>query len=493
MPRSYWLILLLLGVSLGFAAGPAVGESTPPKLLREFRGAWIATVGNIDWPSKPGLSVAEQKAELRNLMDHAARLHLNALILQVRPGCDAFYKSSLDPWSEYLTGKMGDAPEPFYDPLQFAVEEAHARALELHAWFNPYRAGFLTRKYTSPKHISKTHPKWVHHYGSVVWLDPSEPGVQDYVSRVILDVVRRYDIDGVHLDDYFYPYPETNRAGVFLEFPDDANWKKYQASGGRQSRAGWRRQNVNRLVQRLQREIHQEKSWVTFGISPFGIWRPGFPQQVKGFDPYERLYADSRSWLANGWVDYLAPQLYWRIDSREQSFSALLDWWENQSTRQKPVWPGGADTRVGKAWPPEEIVRQIQLTRETSRPGYIHWNISSLVANPGNLDRMLLDKVYSAPALVPSNVETAATSQKPILTAEPKKDWRVVRWSLAAGQKVNTWVVQAKFGNEWISEVLPARLTAKEFPGNRMPTVVAVSALDRNRQLGPPSLLAIKP
>jgi uncharacterized lipoprotein YddW (UPF0748 family) len=267
--------------------------------------------------------------------------------------------------------------------------------LELHTWFNPYRAGFLTRKYTSPKHISKTHPKWVHHYGSVLWLDPSEPGVQDYVSRVILDVVHRYDIDGVHLDDYFYPYPETNKAGVFLEFPDEANWKKYQASGGRLSRGDWRRLNVNRLVQRLQREIHKEKSWVTFGVSPFGIWRPGSPPHVKGFDAYDKLYADSRQWLVNGWVDYLAPQLYWRIESPEQSFSALFDWWRRQSVRQTPIWPGGAITRVGKGWGPEEIVRQIlkpaplddrYFAAEAAAIEYIKTHDSTLILEPSKDD-----------------------------------------------------------------------------------------------------------
>ena len=243
----------------------------PPQPAREFRGAWLVTVANKDWPSKPGLPVAEQKAELTGLLDRAVQLKLNAIIFQVRPSCDAMYASAIEPWSEYLTGTMGEAPQPFYDPLAFAIEEAHKRGLELHAWFNPFRALHPQGKSpVAPNHISRTHPEFVCQYGSQLWLDPGEPSVRAYVLRVILDVVRRYDVDGVQLDDYFYPYPEKDTSGRELAFPDEASWGKYGLSS-RLSRDDWRRANINWFVQGVYQNIKAAKPWVKFGISPFGI------------------------------------------------------------------------------------------------------------------------------------------------------------------------------------------------------------------------------
>src|SRR5205807_10205694 len=231
----------------------------PPKPLREFRGAWVASVANIDWPSRKDLSTAEQKTELLAILDRAQRLKLNTIILQVRPACDALYSSQIEPWSEYLTGTMGKPPEPFYDPLAFAIEEAHKRGLELHAWFNPYRARLLAAKSpVSATHISKTHPQLVRHYGKLLWLDPGEKDVQDYSLNVVMDVVNRYDIDGVHFDDYFYPYKEADASGNDLDFPDDASWQRFGA-GGKLSRDDWRRENVNTFIQRVYRSIKTAK------------------------------------------------------------------------------------------------------------------------------------------------------------------------------------------------------------------------------------------
>lgn len=260
------------------AASFVPSHATPPPPAREFRGAWVATVKNIDWPSKPGLSTAQQKAELLIILDRAAQLKLNAVLLQVRPACDALYASKLEPWSEYLTGKMGRAPSPFYDPLEFAVTEAHRRGLELHAWFNPFRArhntGFST---LSKNHISRTHPEFVRTYGQQLWLDPGDKAARDYSQAVILDIVKRYDIDGAHMDDYFYPYAEKDKAGAVIDFPDWPSWNRYLAGGGKLSRGDWRRENVNGFVHRLHDEIKARKPWVKFGISPFGIWRPDQP------------------------------------------------------------------------------------------------------------------------------------------------------------------------------------------------------------------------
>jgi uncharacterized lipoprotein YddW (UPF0748 family) len=324
---------VLLAAPLAFGALPAcaagvnytVSREQPPALPREFRGAWVASVGNIDWPSKAGLTTQQQQAELLALLDKAVALRLNAIVLQVRPGCDALYASKLEPWSEYLTGTMGRAPEPSYDPLAFAVTEAHRRGLELHAWFNPFRARHAAAKSpAASNHISKTRPELVRKYGALLWLDPGEAAVHEHSLRVILDVTRRYDVDGVHLDDYFYPYPEKTAAKQVVPFPDDASWRKYQKSGGKLARDDWRRDNVNRFVQRLYASVKAEKPWVKVGISPFGIWKPGNPPGVRGMDATQEIFADALKWFHAGWVDYFAPQLYWSIDAPEQSFPALL-------------------------------------------------------------------------------------------------------------------------------------------------------------------------
>ena len=474
----------LLFVCLFFLR-PAHGGKTnstspapPPKLEREFRGAWIAVVSNIDWPSKPGLPVEQQKAELRTLIEKAADLRLNALFFQVRPACDAVYRSMVEPWSEFLTGEMGKAPDPAWDPLDFAIREAHARGIELHAWFNPYRAGFIGTKNVSPKHVRKTHPRLVRHYGKYFWLDPGETAVQNHTTRVIMDVVRRYDIDGVHLDDYFYPYPDHG------DFPDQVSWNRYTSSGGKLERASWRRENVNKLVRRLQAEIAKEKAWVTFGISPFGIWRPKYPPQIRGFDAYQGLYADARLWLAKGWVDYLSPQLYWPIHAPEQSYPVLLNWWQEQSSMKRPVWPGGAVTHAQK-WGAGEIVKQIELTRDSEQPpGYVHWNLSSLIKNK-TLQQRLQDDVYREAALVPVNPGDAGPVSKPTLTGENKTgDRHLLRWNVPAGQMVFSWVLQIKRGDKWETRILAAS-TRAELINTKNVSAITVTAVSRFRNSSP--------
>src|SRR6185436_17717396 len=273
--RAEFLVLSIVSFSASwnFELGAASSQpyvpskQAPPAVPREFRGAWVATVGNIDWPSKPGLTTDQQKSELLAILNRAAELRLNAIILQVRPGCDALYASSFEPWSEYLTGTMGQPPKPYYDPLAFAVEEAHKRGLELHAWFNPFRARHLSaRSPIAANHISKTRPDLVRQYGKLLWLDPGEPAVQDHSIKVITDVLRRYDVDGVHLDDYFYPYRIRDGEGEHLPFNDAVSWKRYQASGGKLEREDWRRQNIDRFVERLYAAVKTEKPFVKFGI-----------------------------------------------------------------------------------------------------------------------------------------------------------------------------------------------------------------------------------
>jgi len=357
----------------------------------EFRGAWVASVHNIDWPSSPGLPAATQKAQLRAILDRAAELKLNAILLQVRPASDALYASSREPWSQFLTGKQGSSPG--YDPLEFAIAEAHARGIELHAWINPFRAASNAKADLASNHIAKQHPEWVRRFGSQLWIDPGEPEARDYVLGVITDIVRRYEIDGVHIDDYFYPYPVKGAA-----FPDDATWERYGTNSGL-SRSDWRRENINIFVRSMYRAVKATKPAVRVGISPFGIWRPGVPATIEAqLDAYGQLFADSRKWLAEGWCDYLAPQLYWGIQPAKQSFPVLLDWWRAQS-RGTPIWPGIATDRVGAKRPAGEIVEQIALTRRgTNAPGHIHWSMKSLMQDRGGVAELLRGGAYAEKA-----------------------------------------------------------------------------------------------
>jgi uncharacterized lipoprotein YddW (UPF0748 family) len=462
---------------------PAV-INPPPLPAREFRAAWVATVANIDWPSKPGLPVEQQKAELIAILDHAAKLHLNAVILQVRPACDAIYASQIEPWSSYLTGSMGKAPEPFYDPLAFAVGQAHKRNLELHAWFNPYRAGILASKSVpSANHISKTHPNLVRKYGGYLWLDPGEKEVQDYSLSVVMDVVKRYDIDGVHFDDYFYPYKELDGQKQEMDFPDEASWKRYGAKG-KESRDDWRRENIDAFVHRVYDSIKAEKPWVKFGISPFGIWQPGYPQQIKGFNSYAKLYCDSRMWLANGWVDYCSPQLYWSIEIPATSFPALLKWWSNENLKHRNIWPGLNSDKVGRkpkseerTWTADEIVNQIRIARHenSGSAGVIQWSMKALMQDRGGLATKLENGIYAEPALVPASAWLE--NRPPGKPRLRKFDRGTFTWESSGMEKVSEWVLQTRSDNQWHTIILPGETREQVLTGS--PDAVSLTAIDR--------------
>ena len=460
-----------------------------PEPPREFRGAWITEVAsNPDWPSRPGLTVAEQKAELIWLLDRAVELHLNAVIFQVRPACDAVYASPLEPWSEFFTGAQGKAPEPFYDPLAFAIAEAHRRGLELHAWFNPFRASLAQAK--SPpalNHISRTHPELVRQYGGQLWLDPGEPAARDYVLRVVLDVVKRYDVDGVQFDDYFYPYPDKDAAGRVVDFPDNASWLKYGLPSG-QTRDNWRRANVNLFIQRVYQSIKAAKPWVKFGISPFGIWRPGYPKQIKGLDAYANLYADSRLWLADGWLDYFSPQLYWPVDSPQQSFPALLNWWAMQNAKGRSLWPALDASKVGESWPAGEIARQIQITRgQPGATGEIFFHLKNLADNRelSNLIRSL----YAQTALVPASpwLDPFSPGKPKISVTTDARNNLVVRWESATNEIPKSWVLQYRgTNNVWTTQILPANQTGCSF-ARSAPEVISISAVNRFGNVSAPA------
>ena len=457
-----------------------VSPIQPPAPAREFRGTWVASVANLNWPSQPGLTTDQQKAELIGILNRAVQLRLNAILFQVRPACDALYNSKLEPWSEYLTGQMGRAPHPYYDPLAFAVTEAHQRGLELHAWFNPFRARDARAKSAaSAGHLSKTHPQWVKPYARQLWLDPGEKAARDHALKVVLDVVRRYDIDGVHLDDYFYPYKEKDHSGTYMDFPDWSSWKRYLATGGKLAREDWRRDNVNTFVRQLYQSIKREKAFVKFGISPFGIWRPGYPEQIKGLDAYAQLYADSRKWLMQGWLDYCAPQLYWAIDARERSYPVLLRWWAEQNVKGRHLWPGNA---IGSPGNSDEILQQVRLTRQQAgASGNIFYSIKPLLEKDGVASALLRD-AYTAPALVPSSPWLNKTMPSmPRLDIDSSAGVSRIKmtWHPKGAEKAWLWVLQTKRGGTWFTDVLPGWQSSCLLTPGTVPESIALAAVDR--------------
>ncbi len=497
-------LLTLFALSLRMApAAPAANRNSadghlspgipaPPDPPREFRAAWVATVANIDWPTKRGLPVEQQKAEILGILNKASDLNLNAIVLQVRPACDAMYPSKLEPWSEYLTGTMGRAPSPYYDPLQMWVDEAHKRGIELHCWFNPYRAHHPTGKSPiSSDHVSRIKPAITKSYGAYLWLDPGEMETQDHSIAVIMDVIARYNIDGIHLDDYFYPYKEKDAAGNTIEFPDDPSWQKYQQGGGSLSRDDWRRENVNQFVERMYRETKARKPWVKVGISPFGIWRPGNPPQIKGFDQYSQLYADARKWLREGWVDYWTPQLYWPIAQTPQSYPVLLQWWAEQNPKGRNLWPGNYTSRVGdgseKAWKPDEIVFQIKTTRGIQgATGNVHFSMVTLMRNQELCDALKKD-VYGEQALVPASPWLDST---PPGMPNLKLSGGAASWSSTGNEKAWQWLVQTHSKTGWETRILPAGQSS--LPINNRADAIAVRAVDRCGNLSDAAVTEVK-
>ena len=470
-------LLALLG-SLAFTALVSAQTYTPvnarpPALAREFRGAWLACIYNLDWPSAKGLSAASQQAELRAILDKLVALKMNAIIFQVRPHCDAVYASALEPWSPWLTGTMGRSPG--YDPLAFCIREAHARGIEVHAWFNPFRALPNISHPASADHVTRAAAQITKRYGSMIWCDPALAETRSRALRAILDVVRRYDVDGVHLDDYFYPYPSGN-----LNFADGKS-------------PAQRRACIDDFVSSLYASVKQQKPWVRVGISPFGIWRPGVPAGIEAsLDSYEQLACDSRKWLKNGWVDYLAPQLYWRISPQKQSFPALLTWWREQGAR--PVWPGIATERIAssedRGRTASEIINQIDLTRKIGNNwnGHIHWSVKSLLRDRGGI-ASLLARTYTQPSAIPpmpwlSNRAPAAPSVSATLQGADT----VVRW-VPDGSAAKI-AVQARIGSAWRTvRILPASAGCLTLP---RADAIAVTALDRFGSASPPKTLGLK-
>ena len=384
-----------------------------PDIPREFRGVWIATVANIDWPVSPDSPWEVQKLEFVKLLDYYKNLNFNAVIVQIRTSGDAFYPSNLAPWSKYLTGKQGQAPKTQENPLTWMIKEAHDRGLEFHAWLNPYRATMdLKTEELSPEHDFNKHRTWMLKYGTKWYYDPGLPEVKNHLLAIIREVVVNYDVDAIHFDDYFYPYREPK-----LEFPDKASFDKYKKSG--QTRDDWRRQNVNELIFALNQEIKSQKPWVQFGISPFGVWRnqdkdpKGSPTRA-GQTNYDDLFADVLLWMKNGWIDYLIPQLYWSMEHPLASYRKLSDWWSNNSYNTN-VYIGNGPYKIredsDQAWKvPSELNTQVNYTRTFPQiNGNAFFSAKSLYVKNQDIADLLKKEVYDKPTLPPSFAPKSAS------------------------------------------------------------------------------------
>ncbi len=454
-------------------------------IKREFRGVWIASVANIDWPSSPNLSAESQRDEFRNILNQHQRNGINAVIVQVRPCADALYRSNMEPWSEWLTGKNGQSPNPEYDPLTFMVEEAHERGMEFHAWLNPYRAVFDANKfYRDSAHLpldtlksiigelvqSDTsnssgqlsekdhadllqllgvdtslqvykHPDWFLQYGNKIYFDPGIPEAREHIAKIVQDIVARYDIDAIHMDDYFYPY---KIAGV--EFPDSLSFQKYGGSHSMDLKDNWRRENVNTIVKLLNQTIKSEKPYVKFGISPFGVWRnstvdPSGSDTKAGQTNYDDLYADVLKWQKEKWIDYVIPQIYWYRGFDLADYETLARWWDKNHYGVE-VYIGQGLYRVDgnsniEAWRnPEEIPEQIEIIRSLPNiHGSCYFSSKSMIRNPLGVTDILRNKYYEYSALIP---------KMPWLSIlAPKKP----KWNQAKNSNSGIWLSWEAEGN----------------------------------------------
>ncbi len=382
-------------------------ESLAEPKKTEFRAVWIATINNIDWPSKPNLSVEDQKREFLQLLDTFEKFNLNVVILQVRAASDAFYQSKTEPWSHFLTGKQGKAPKPFYDPLAWAIEMCHQRGMELHAWFNPFRVRNLGYYPLDPTSFAAKHPEYVKEYDKKLFLDPGYPEVISHVVDVIAEVAKNYNVDAILLDDYFYPYPVAGK-----KFGDEKSFAKYGQKFYPKKIKEWRRENINNFVSSIYKTLHSINPDIKFGISPFGIWRnisvdPNGSSGLRGTSSYDDLYADVRKWLMNGWIDYVIPQLYWEKGNHFGDFTSLVQWW-SENSYGKPLYIGQAlykTTAAKNGWTiPDELNNQINHLRTNDKvKGFAFYSASNISKLTANQVKALCENQLSSIAAIDDN------------------------------------------------------------------------------------------
>jgi uncharacterized lipoprotein YddW (UPF0748 family) len=431
-------------------SGPAGCDGIRVQPPRELRGMWLTTVNNIDWPSRPGLPEAQVKQEYLAWLDLAVRHHHNAIFVHVRPSGDALWPSAYAPWSQWLTGRR-DGRDPGWDPMAFMVTEAHARNLEFHAWFNPYRgsqpgpdgpgADFAQ---LAPNHPLRVHRDWAIAYpkgkSARLYFDPGNPAAREFVEDSMLEAVRRYDVDGVHFDDFFYPYPEAGQ-----DFPDGASYARYGRSFG--SRAAWRRDNVNLLVREMHQRIREVKPWVKFGISPFGIWRnqrtDPSGSDSRGLESYDAIYADTRTWVREGWLDYIVPQLYWAIGFDKADYAKVLPWWHDlvKGTNVQ-LYIGQGDYRIGEKGPwrdPGQISRQLDLNERYAVQGSVHFSAKQIRADRLGAVTRYRQKHYAGPALLPVMPQLPADPPPAprLLAARPTGNGFTLDWEPGATEPVS--------------------------------------------------------
>lgn len=444
--RSIFILLLILEIVFSdfsvVNGRDRIRKMPVPK--NELRAVWVATVNNIDWPSKAGATTTQQQSEITDLLDRQKSIGMNAIIMQVRPCADAFYSSASEPWSRYLMGEQGLVPKPYYDPLEYFISACHKRGMDFHAWFNPFRAKQNIKDQLIPDHIINQHPDWGWTYGDRIYLDPGNPGVRDYLVKVVKEVVQRYDVDAIHFDDYFYPYKIEGN-----DIPDKETFKKYSRGFSTQQIDDWRRDNVNLIIKMLNRSIKEIKPWVKFGVSPFGVWRNNSNDSngsatSAGTTNYDDLYADVIKWQREGWIDYIMPQLYWEIGNKTVDFKALAEWWSKHAY-ERAVYIGHAVYKLDKgskieAWRhSDQLISQINVVRSIPQLNGSAWYSASQFKREldGFQDKLKL-KVYPSPAIIPGMPWIDNTAPKPPvnLTIKTVENGQVVSWTPVAEDNV---------------------------------------------------------
>ena len=480
----------------GAAPSPAETDSALPP-SREFRAMWLSSVVNIDWPSAAGLSAEEQQAEYLAWLDLAQELGLNAVIAQVRPTADAFWPSRFEPWSMYLTGTQGQ--DPGYDPLAFQIDQAHARGLEYHAWFNPYRVAMTEEPELVPDHPARRHPEWVWPFGGKLYYDPGLPEVRAFVQDAMMDAISRYDVDGAHFDDYFYPYPVEGET-----YPDEQTYDEH--SDGSVPIEDWRRENIDALVREMHERIRAEKPWVRFGISPFGIWRNATSDpegsDTSGSESYDIISADSLRWVREGWVDYINPQIYWQFGHTAADYETLVHWWaEKVEGTGVGLFIGEAAYKAidGTFEELTELGDHLDLTRSLPAvDGNVLFSAASLRDDTVGAVEDLVERHYAHPAVVPAlaSVPGEAPERPTVRTVRPRGSGVQVRWRAPGATSVALWhLPSAEVGEAALADgrnlvaVVRAERAAGEVvhEGADGSGFYAVTAYDRTWQQSEPS------
>ena len=493
MKRTFLLSVVLLVLAIAGAQ---------PK--REFRGAWIQCVNG----QFQGLSTEKMQQTLAYQLDVLQKDGANAIIFQVRPECDALYQSSLEPWSRFLTGQQGKAPSPYWDPLQWMIEQCHARGMELHAWINPYRAKTKGTTSLSVNHVAVKHPDWCFDYDGQKILNPGIPENRDYICQVARDIVSRYDVDGIHMDDYFYPYPV---AGVSI--PDDSQFSRY--SNGISDRGDWRRHNVNLFIKQFYETVHQVKPWVKVGISPFGIYRnkrsSPIGSDTNGLQNYDDLYADILLWVNNGWLDYCVPQVYWEIGHKTADYDTLVRWWA-QHAAARPLFIGEDVERTVKARHPQnperhqQEAKQVILDQLPAVRGTVLWYAKAAVDDVGGYGTMLRQQYWRSPALQPEMPFLDKKAPKKPRSVRPvwTKDGYILFWTAPKGKAwgdVATRYVVYRFnkGEEvnlnstaHIVAITPNTFLPLPYADGKQTCTYVVTALDRLQNESKPAKKKVK-